>query len=153
MKNREDALRAIAEAEAKIAEAKAILKQKEEEIVLEYSINCYYIGAYQVTAGFGYTPEVLKHARYRNTEEQAEQALQREKEANRLEARVLEIEPNWKADWKDTDQGKWSMHYNYSIKKYQKWRNLEIRDIGVIYMSEKTATQILEELNSGRYKL
>ena len=83
MKTKEAALRVIKEAKAKIAEAKAILEQ-EEELVLEYDRTCYYINTDKATKGLGSLVPSLEHARYRDTREQAEQSMQREKETNRL---------------------------------------------------------------------
>ena len=148
MKTKEDALRAIAEAEVKIAEAKEILKQ-EEEIKLEYGKDCYYTSIDKVTKGLGYSPEALEHARYRDTEKQAKKALQREKEANRLEARALKIQ----SDLCPTAQKLWSIFYSYSHNRYEMWKRYNNREIGAIYMPENTAEQLVEELNSGRYRL
>ena len=152
MKTREDALKAIEEAEVKIAEAKAILKQ-EKEIVLEYSYGCSIINTYYVDPGNGRDKEFLENARYRDTREQAERVVQREREVNRLEARALKINPDWKADWGNTRQRKCYIFYNWETYKYEKNTNVVYRFIGVPYMSEETANQLVEELNSGRYKL
>ncbi len=50
----------------------------------------------------------------------SEQALQREKEVNRLEARALKIDPSWKANWEDKRQRKWYIFYDYTEKEYYK---------------------------------
>ena len=156
MNTREEALKAIKEAEAKIAEAKAILKQK-EETKLEYAMGCYYFIGYEIGYALGDNKNFLEHARYRDTKEQAKQAQQREMKTNRLEARALKIQakidPNWKVDWSNMFQEKYFITFDYSDNQYYKSVFITCRQIGTVYMSEETAEQLVEELNSGRYKL
>ena len=67
--------------------------------------------------------------------------------------RAYQIDPEWKADWKNPSQSKWTLFYDH---QHCAW-NLDLHQIfqfpGQPYMAGSTARQIRDELNSGFLKV
>ena len=77
---------------------------------------------------------------------------------NRLLAYVAEFDKDWKADWTNTDQGKYFVYYNYGINEYDINEycidcHVTVCLTGVVYMSEECATELCRKLNSGEVVL
>lgn len=153
--NKEQLQQQIKEMELKLQEMKNELN-KLEKFEFKYPA-CQTSLIRACTTGYGYNGDdkyYLKHGRYRIKEENAELSLQRNKEANLIEALAEQIDPDWKADWGDIEQEKSYIYWSHRAKKYYgtcvvSW----IKDIGIPYMSPKTAKTICEMLNNGEFTL
>ena len=92
--------------EKQIAEMESKLKEMREELnkpkEFEWSYTnekTFLVNPYSIQSGVdGSSPTYLTHGRYRKTRENAERALERNRVANRLEALVEQIDPEWVAD-------------------------------------------------------
>ena len=86
---------------------------------------------------------------YRLSKQYAEHSLERNRVANRLEALVEQIEPDYlpKPDM--------LIHSIFTVKggRYEVYSQYYDRFIGQVYMSKATATKICELLNSGEVVL
>ena len=89
----------------------------------------------------------------RATKELAIEMIDRIVTSSQIEARAREIDPEWKADWSDRLQLKFLIYIQNKSGKYGKDYHTTIRHVGLAYMSEATADQIVEELNEGRFVL
>jgi len=89
----------------------------------------------------------------RATNELAIEMIDRIVTSSQIEARAREIDPDWKADWSDRLQLKFLIYIQNKSGKYGKDYHTSIRNIGLAYMSEATADQIVDELNEGRFVL
>ena len=73
--------------------------------------------------------------------------------SSQIEARARELDTDWVVDWSDRLQLKFLIYIQNKSGKYGKDYHTSIRHIGLAYMSEDTADQIVNELNEGRFVL
>ena len=99
----------------------------------------------------GNDKELLKHGRYRLSKQYAEHSLKRNRVANRLEALVEQIEPDYVVP--EIFDEAWYILYSNSSKLHRITSDSNCRTLGTIYMSKETATKICELLNSGEIVL
>ena len=90
--------------------------------------------------------DLIEHGRYRKTKEVAEQSLLRNKQANRLEALVEQIQGNLEGDY---------IIYYDTLSPHWHYRSLSnhIFYPGIIVMRESTARKVCEMLNNGEFSL
>lgn len=89
---------------------------------------------------------------YRDTKVLADISLKRMTEANKLEAYAMQIDPEWKADW-NGGKDNYFIGYTNSLYIYRVASLSNTMDIGVVYMSHKTADIICKALNAGEITL
>ena len=140
------------EINAEIADMEAKLKES-DNVVLEYDYKCFIILSNSITVGNNSSASIFKHARYRDTKEQAEETLLRELQSNRIEALARKLDPDWVADWSNNSQTKCYIYFDTCLKKYCISTNWTFNYIGIAYMSEQSAETICEYLNTGKYSL
>ncbi len=63
-------------------------------------------------------------------------------------AYVAEFAPDWKADWNDGNQQKWSIDYYHNKNKWGTYYKTIIENKEKIYMPEETAYRLCEDLNN-----
>ena len=85
----------------------------------------------------------------RQTEEEAEYAARQMRIHNRLLAYVAEFDKDWKADWTNADQGKYSVDFDHVTNEYCANRRTYTRTIGQVYMSKECAEELCSKLDSG----
>ena len=89
----------------------------------------------------------------RATKELAMEMIDRIVTSSQIEARARELDPDWVVNWSDRLQLKFLIYIQNKSGKYGKDYHTSIRHIGLAYMSEATADQIVDELNEGRFVL
>lgn len=151
--NKEVIQESIDKMKLEIANMEAKSKES-DKVVLEYKDDCYIAYSYVVEKAVKlFDNDWLKHARYRDTKEQAEETLLRELQANRIEALARKLEPEWKADWNNIDENKYSIRFDNISHMYEVGTDSRDKWFGIPYMSEQTAETICSMLNDGRYSL
>ena len=86
----------------------------------------------------------------RKTSGAADISLERMISSNLLQAYVHEHGGDWVADWNDEDQRKCSVVYCFNKKVWWYVKSLSILEAGTVYMNEKCADKLRDDLNSGR---
>jgi len=86
----------------------------------------------------------------RKTEAATGIALERMISSSLLQAYVYENCGDWIADWNDEDQRKCSLVYCFNKKAWWYVKSLSILEAGTVYMNEKCADKLRDDLNSGR---
>ena len=124
-----------------------------DKVVLEYKEGCYLVESGCFISALGNGTKYKQHARYRDTEAQAEETLLRELQANRIEALARKLEPDWKANWRCSGQYKYYIAYCVSQNRYCVYYNSITKSFGIPYMSKETPETICDYLNDGRYSL
>lgn len=150
--NKEQLQKQLEEMKAKVAEMEKELN-KGEKFEWKYPKDkTFVIGAYsthpECSGEIGY---YLSHGRYRIKEANAKLALQRNKEANVIEALAEQLDPDWVADWDNEQQNKYYVFLSKNEYKCS-WNN-GAYSIGVPYMSRQTAVKICDMLNNGEIEL
>lgn len=131
-------------------QVKAITKANKNKFEIDYEKDGYYVNYY----GDLYTSkcnheDIKEFGAYRKTEELAQRASDAMRARNRLEELVHWLEPDWKPDWNDDNQGKYYVYYSYSFGLFDIGCKNTFRGIGTVYMSEQTARKIRNALNNG----
>ena len=132
-----------------IADMEAKLKA-EDNVVLEYKDGCTFVSSTGIEERRTPFKISLKHARYRDTKEQAKETLLRELQANRIEALARKLDADWKADWSDNI---YYVSFDIKLSNYVACGAGSYKHIGVVYMSQQTAKTICSYLNTGSYSL
>jgi hypothetical protein len=131
------------------AEQVASIKAQEKFEFVYSRGSSYYLNATSiVTSSNGADPIVLYHGRYRKTKKAAEQSLERNRRANRIEALAEQLgglqEFNYITE----------MYYVY--KQFGRWGTQSLSTTfcpEVIYMTKECAETIADMLNSGEFEL
>jgi hypothetical protein len=107
------------------------------------------INDYSIESGYtGEDKDYLQHGKYRLTEYFAQKSLERNQRANLLEARVEQIQGEYGGDSYicfSRNNNEWRCLYDHG--------NEDICYPDRVYMQYTTASQICDELNSGKFKL
>ena len=117
---------------------------KECKVDLSYKNGCCFVGMTDIGVNYaGSSEDYIEHSRYRDTKEQAEYSLARNKRANGLEALVMKLQPDeLGGDWyvyKYEDKWGYGTAYAYYPER--------------VMMNEETAIKVCEMLSSGEYSL
>jgi hypothetical protein len=94
-----------------------------------------------------------KFANVFKTKEIAKEACELTAINNKLLNRAREIDPDWVADWSNKSQKKYNILFAYDFKAFWVDCTETFMCPGTVYMSEKTAMQIHDELDKGLFKL
>lgn len=86
----------------------------------------------------------------RKTIELAKQAQLLSQQTMRLDELVKWLEPEWKADWEDSGQKKYYIHFSKTTGQFGVSWNTTYRLIGTVYMPTDPARKILDALNNGK---
>jgi len=87
------------------------------------------------------------------TEEQAETEAKAMRARNRIAAYVREFAPDWKADWGDSNQGKWGVYFDNLLGRWGSFYNSNYKSACEVYMPEQVARELVEKLDSGEVVL
>ena len=131
--------------ELKIRLAELEKKAKECKVGLNYKNGCCFVGMTDIGTNYaGSSEDYLEHGRYRDTKEQAEYSLARNKRANRLEALVMKLQPNELGGdyYIYNNEGGWNCV-----------RTTITTQPGKVMMTKDTAIKVCEMLSSGEYSL
>lgn len=146
--NKEQLKQNIERMEAELAEMKAKLENS-EKFKLEkgkYFLN----GNGTISTPAGIINEHNNGAT-RTTKELAEIASKNMVARNKLEAYVMQLEPEWRADWNNYSQHK---YYIYVFKGVFHYASMILNNlIGTVFMSKQTAETLCQWLNEGRITL
>jgi hypothetical protein len=111
--------------------------------------NLYFLNLTSIATNIIYNhSDLVEHGRYRKTKEVAEQSLDRNKRANRLEALAEQL-----GGLREFDNHTLLF---YVYKQYDTWRVQELITIfcpEVVYMTEECADTIADMLNNGKFTL
>ena len=80
------------------------------------------------------------------TEELAEKAVPLMRRANAIIMAKLLVDPDFKPDWDDKYQEKWSVYYSYSLLKWCPSYNYIINDLVATVSTQEKAQQMCELL-------
>ena len=83
------------------------------------------------------------------TKEAAKEAAKAQKEAQIIRAYIYEHRGDWRPDWNDFDQGKYSVFYNNRTKRWVSSRCWTSEVMGVTYGPESVIRELVEKLNAG----
>jgi len=87
------------------------------------------------------------------TKEQTETEAKAMRARNRIAAYVREFAPDWKADWGDSNQGKWGVYFDNLLGRWGSFYNSSYKSACEVYMPEQVARELVEKLNSGEVVL
>lgn len=85
---------------------------------------------------------------YYRTQEEAQQALERQKAIGRVTHRIYELNDGWEPDWSDENQEKYNIHYDHEVEEFD-WsigRYLNPQFILPNMASQEIANQIIAEM-------
>ena len=133
------------------------LAEMEKQLKAEKQIKLQGGGWYMHSSGtvnfertqIDYTDNGLERA----TKELAIEMRDRIVTSSQIEARAREIDPDWVADWNYSSQSKYFIFLNYRARAYCITYHTSVQYIGVPYMSEATAIQLVTELNEVQFIL
>lgn len=113
----------------------------------------YYITANGTYTYYSTTYSTKKFGNTFETKEQAEAAAKAMCARNRLAAYVQEFAPDWKADWSNFAQLKYSVHYLHNEASWGLGRVSFSESPERVYMPEHVAAELVRKLNSGEVVL
>ena len=140
----------IKDMETKLAEMKAEL-DKPKEFEWKYPYHAPFLDHIQIREGTGCSKKLIEHGRYRQTQANAERALERNRLANRLEALAEQLDPDWVADWSNRSQPKYTVYLSDGIHTTSLY--YDTQHIGQVYMSRNVAIKICNMLNNKEIEL
>ena len=152
---KEQILAKIEAAEAELANLKAELN-KPNKFEFRYPFNvAYLIGMKSTThEATGTLAAYLTHGRYRINSNNAEQAVQLNRESNLIGAIAEQIDPDFasKVVW-DGDIRNYYIEYNLNSRQYVLVSTSFFKTPGVVFMPKEVAEQVCEILNSNQVSL
>jgi len=117
---------------------------KECKVDLSYKNGCCFVGMTDIGTNYaGSSEDYIEHSRYRDTKEQAEYSLARNKRANGLEALVMKLQPD--------ELG--GDYYVYFYNDKWDYCHTEIHCPETVMMNEDTAIKVCEMLSNEEYSL
>lgn len=152
---KEQILAKIEAAEAELANLKAELN-KPDKFEFKYPFNVAYLIGMESTTNeaTGTLAAYLTHGRYRINSNNAEQAVQLNRESNLIGAIAEQIDPDFasKVLW-DNDIRNYCIEYVISSKQYVLVSTSYFKTPGVVFMPKEVAEQVCEILNSNQVSL
>lgn len=97
--------------------------------------------------------DYVDYGRFYQSKEQAEWARDKMRTHNRLLAWLAENDDGWREDWREDNNGNWSVDYSFVDKEYTAYDYSYTKDLIGIYMSEENANKLCKLLNSGEVVL
>lgn len=152
---KEQILAKIEAAEAELANLKAELN-KPDKFEFKYPFSAsYLIGANSTaTETTGTLAAYLTYGRYRINSDNAEQAVQLNRESNLIGAIAEQIDPDFasKVLW-GNDIRNYYIEYNINSRQYVLVSTSYFKTPGVVFMPKEIAEQVCEILNSNQVSL
>lgn len=152
---KEQILAKIEAAEAELANLKAELN-KPDKFEFKYPFSASYLIGTDSTANetTGTLAAYLTHGRYRINSDNAEQAVQLNRESNLIGAIAEQIDPDFasKVLW-GNDIRNYYIEYNINSRQYVLVSTSYFKTPGVVFMPKEIAEQVCEILNSNQVSL
>lgn len=152
---KEQILAKIEAAEAELANLKAELN-KPDKFEFKYTLNTsYFISTSCISnEASGSSATYLTHGRYRISSDNAEQAVQLNRESNLIGAIAEQIDPDFASEvvW-DGEIRNYYIEYNVNSRQYVLVSTSFFKTPGVVFMTKEVAEQVCEILNSNQVSL
>ena len=151
-------LEEIQEIEATLAKLQAEIAELKQHIIYENQWSpkggSWYISTNSDSAVKSATSEASKEFGVeRETKAEAEVAYKAIRSHSRLLAYVNEFDKDWEADWNDSKQLKYYIHFDVLNNTYDCIYNSHIKNISNVYMSKQCAINLVNKLNNGEVVL